>query len=94
MARYIAIVDGERGAYGVTFPDLPGCTSMGDTVDDALRNAVEAVRLWVEDAIEEGDPIPEPRAIEDLLEDPEIREELAQGGVIGTREVEVLLPNT
>jgi predicted RNase H-like HicB family nuclease len=49
--RYIALVDGKAGAYGVVVPDLPGCTSAGSTTDEALRNAVEAVRLWVEDAI-------------------------------------------
>ena len=47
--RYIALVDGKAGAYGVVVPDLPGCTSAGFTTDEALRNAVEAVRLWVED---------------------------------------------
>jgi predicted RNase H-like HicB family nuclease len=50
MARYVAIVDGAPGAYGVVVPDLPGCTSAGPTIDKALRDAVEAVTLWVEDA--------------------------------------------
>jgi len=53
MARYVALVDGKAGAYGVTVPDLPGCTSGGRTTDEALRNAIEAVRLWAEDAIAE-----------------------------------------
>jgi predicted RNase H-like HicB family nuclease len=52
--RYIALVDGKAGAYGVVVPDLPGCTSAGSTTDEALRNAVEAVRLWVEDAIDDA----------------------------------------
>ncbi len=43
--RYIALVDGKAGAYGVVIPDLPGCTSAGSTTDEALREAVEAVRL-------------------------------------------------
>src|ERR1700687_3868846 len=42
--RYIALVDGNAGAYGVVVPDLPGCTSAGPTTDEALRTAVEAVR--------------------------------------------------
>ena len=45
MARYVAIVDGTPGAYGVVVPDLPGCTSGGAAIDEALRNAVEAVTL-------------------------------------------------
>ncbi len=52
--RYVALIDGEAGAYGVIVPDLPGCTSGGAATDEALRNAVEAVRLWAEDAIDAG----------------------------------------
>jgi predicted RNase H-like HicB family nuclease len=62
--RYIALVDGNAGAYGVVLPDLPGCTSAGPTTDEALRNAVEAVRLWVEDAIDDGEALPAPRSAE------------------------------
>ena len=41
MFHYPAFVDGEAGAYGVTFPDLPGIVAMGETVEDALTNAEE-----------------------------------------------------
>ena len=58
MARYVALVDGQDGAYGVVVPDLPGCTSAGGTTDEALRNAIEAVRLWAEDAIADGEELP------------------------------------
>jgi predicted RNase H-like HicB family nuclease len=90
MAFYVALIDGDRGAFGVVVPDLPGCTSAGDTVEDALRNAAEAVRLWREDARADGEAIPEPRAIEDLRRDPEIAAALASGAVLGfvpTREL-------
>jgi predicted RNase H-like HicB family nuclease len=82
MARYIGIVDGENGTYGIVFPDLPGCTSMGTTVDQVARNAIEAVRMWVEDATEDGEPIPEARTIDDLLRDEEVRKELGHGAVL------------
>lgn len=39
-------VDGRRGAYGVTFPDKPGCTAMGSTLAEALENAAGALRNW------------------------------------------------
>src|ERR1700678_2270999 len=39
MSSYTALIDGEAGAYGVYFPDLPGCTAMGATLDDAIANA-------------------------------------------------------
>ena len=45
MTRYVALVDGKRGSYGVTVPDLPGCTSAAATTDEVLRRATDAVRL-------------------------------------------------
>src|SRR5664280_2466068 len=81
--RYIALVDGNAGAYGVVVPDLPGCTSAGPTTDEALRTAVEAVRLWVEDAIDDGEALPRPRSVEALRADPEIAAALAAGAVLG-----------
>ncbi len=81
--RYIALVDGSAGAYGVVVPDLPGCTSAGPTTDEALRNSVEAVRLWVEDAIDDGEALPPPRSVEVLRADPEIAAALAAGAVLG-----------
>ena len=39
MARYIALIDGKPGAYGVVFPDAPGCAAMGKTIDEALAHA-------------------------------------------------------
>ena len=81
MARYVALVDGKPGAFGVVVPDLPGCTSGGATVDVALRNAVEAVTLWVEDAHADGEKIPKPRSVEKLRHDPEVVAALAHGAV-------------
>jgi predicted RNase H-like HicB family nuclease len=82
MARYIGIVDGEKGAYGIVFPDLPGCTSMGETIDQVVRNAVEAVRMWVEDALSDGEAVPEARTIDDLMREREIREDVSKGAVL------------
>jgi len=65
----VALLDGKAGAYGLTVPDLPGCTSGGSTTDEALRNAVEAVRLWAEDAIADGEALPQPRSVEMLRAD-------------------------
>ena len=50
MAHYVAIIEdaGPDTAVGVWFPDLPGCTSAGDDIDEALRNAPEALELYVE----------------------------------------------
>jgi predicted RNase H-like HicB family nuclease len=72
MPRYVAIVDGTQGAYGVVVPDLPGCTSGDRTVDDALRNAVEAVSLWIEDAVADGEAFPEARDAELVRQDNDV----------------------
>ena len=64
MARYPALIDGEGGAYGVTFPDLPGIVAMGDTVEDALVNAEEALRDYMIEAERDGAAIESPSAIE------------------------------
>jgi len=82
MPRYIALVDGKPGAYGVVVPDLPGCTSGGKTVDVALRNAVEAVRLWAEDARAEGETMPRARTIEVIRRDSEVAAALVEGAVL------------
>jgi predicted RNase H-like HicB family nuclease len=50
--------------YGVTVPDLPGCFSAGDTVDDALKEAVEAIECHIEGMLMDGEPIPAPHNIE------------------------------
>jgi predicted RNase H-like HicB family nuclease len=82
MPRYVALVDGKPGAYGVVVPDLPGCTSGGKTVDAALRNAVEAVRLWAEDARAEGETMPRARTIEVIRRDGEVAAALVEGAVL------------
>jgi predicted RNase H-like HicB family nuclease len=50
--------------YGVTVPDLPGCFSAGETADDALSNAVEAIECHVEGLLIDGEPIPRGQPIE------------------------------
>jgi predicted RNase H-like HicB family nuclease len=79
MARYIALIDGSAGAYGVVFPDLPGCTAMGKTMDDALANAAEGLRDWVEVTEESGAKVPRARSLEALRRDPEVKRALAEG---------------
>lgn len=82
MARYVALVDGKPGSYGVIFPDLPGCTSGAATTDAALRNAVEAVRLWAEDALAGGEKLPKPRTAEQVRKDKRVAVALAQGAAL------------
>lgn len=55
--------DREEGGYVVSFPELPGCLTCGESVEAALENARDAKRAWLEAALEEGMEIPEPGAL-------------------------------
>ena len=63
--RIELIPDPDEGGFAVTIPDLPGCLSMGETIEDAYRNAEDAKHEWLKTALEEGIAIPEPDSIED-----------------------------
>ena len=59
-------------AFGVVVPDLPGCFSAGDTLEEAYANAAEAIELWVETTLETGGTIPAPGSQQALRRDPEL----------------------
>lgn len=50
----------EDGMYVAAVPDLPGCSALGDTYEEALQEAQVAISLWIDTAKEFGDPIPAP----------------------------------
>lgn len=52
--------DDDGGGFLVTFPDLPGCVSDGDTLEEALHNGLDAAECWLRTAAEFGDLIPKP----------------------------------
>jgi predicted RNase H-like HicB family nuclease len=66
--RYpIAIEVGDRRhAYGVVVPDLPGCFSAGDTLEEALENAQEAILLHLEGLLDAQEAIPKPSSLANL----------------------------
>ena len=63
MFKYETIIywSEEDEAYLAEVPELPGCVAHGDTYESALANAKEAIQLWIDTALEFGDPIPEPK---------------------------------
>lgn len=70
MLYPIAIENGdEHHAYGVTVPDLPGCFSAGDTLEEAVNNAKEAITGHIELLIELGDDIPAVSSLNALVAD-------------------------
>ena len=64
MPSYPAIVDGEKGAYGVSFPDLPGIVAMGNTVEEALANAEIVLLDYAIEAEADGEEIVSPSPLE------------------------------
>ena len=82
--RYTVLIDGRKGAYGVVVPDLPGCTAMGRTVEEALANAVSAMRDWTKVTEEAGGIVPAPRDPESIGVDAEIRAALAGGAMLAS----------
>lgn len=78
MPHYVAIVEeaGPDTAVGVWFPDLPGCFSAGEDLDDALRNAPEAIALYAQSLAEDGRALPRPRTLTELKRDPEVARDI------------------
>ena len=66
--RYAIVIEpgDAKHAFGVVVPDLPGCFSAGDTLDDALTNAREAILLHLEGLLDDGKAFPAPSLIEQL----------------------------
>lgn len=63
--RFPVVIHKDKDSdYGVTVPDLPGCFSAGDTVDDALTNAIEAIECHIEGILIDGETVPSARTIE------------------------------
>lgn len=73
----------ETHAFGVVVPDLPGCFSAGDTLEDAYANAREAIEFHLSGLIDEGMEIPVPRPLDEHRTNPEY-----QGWLWGSVEIQ------
>lgn len=78
MASYIAIIHKDADSdYGVSFPDFPGCISAGATLDEARAGATEALALHIRGMEEDGEPIPEPSPLEEVMKSPDFADGVA-----------------
>jgi predicted RNase H-like HicB family nuclease len=82
MTHYVALLEdaGPAKAVGIWFPDLPGCFSGGDTLDEAIAHAPEAVALWLDAVISEGRAIPRARPPSEIRSDPKVAADIAAFG--------------
>lgn len=72
MKFVIAIEPGnEKTAFGVSVPDIPGCFSAGDTLDEAIDNAREAIDLFCQTTIEDGGDIPKAKPLAEHQANPD-----------------------
>lgn len=63
--RMEIVEDKDEGGFVVSFPELPGCITCGETIEAALVNAMDAKKVWIEAALEEGIEIQEPDSLEE-----------------------------
>ncbi len=74
--HYVAVIDKEPDcAYGVQFPEVPGCFSAADTFEEIVPNAIEALSLYFEDT----EPVP-PRSLESVRQ--QVADDIANGAVL------------
>ena len=61
VRRYTIVLtpEPEEGGYSVTVPALPGCVTQGETIEEAIAMARDAIRGWITVAEKHGEPVPE-----------------------------------
>lgn len=68
MRQFIALIHRDEGSdFGVSFPDLPGVISAGSNLDEARLMAAEALALHLEGLAEDGEAVPEPSSLEEIM---------------------------
>ena len=83
MTRYLAIIDEANGVFGVIFPDAAGCTAMGETQEEAIDNATEALSEWAADEIADGRELPKARTYLQIVKSKKFPE-LGSGAMVAS----------
>lgn len=75
MTAFIALLRKDQsGDYGVDFPDFPGCVTAGKTLEEARNAAVEALTFHIEGMRDDGDEIPRPSSLDNIMNNPDNQE--------------------
>lgn len=78
MSNYIAIVHKDHASdFGVSFPDFPGCITAGSNIDEAKDMAQEALTLHIQGMVEDGEELPAPSKLEQIMADPDFADAAA-----------------
>jgi predicted RNase H-like HicB family nuclease len=76
--NYIGLIHKDADSdYGVSFPDFPGVVTAGKNLDEARAMAEEALGFHIDGLLEDGEAIPEPSSLEEVMSDPENRDGVA-----------------
>ena len=75
--KYPVVIHKDKNSdYGVTFPDIPGCFSVGTSIEEALTMSQEAAECHIEGMLLDSEPIPVPTSIESHRENPDYKDGL------------------
>jgi predicted RNase H-like HicB family nuclease len=74
VCYYPAIIEQADDGFGVFFPDLPGCTSAGASLQEAARNAEEALQAHIDLTAEHGEAVPAPSELDHVMTEPDVVE--------------------
>jgi predicted RNase H-like HicB family nuclease len=67
--KYVYVIEkAPDGSYSAYVPDLPGCTTSGDSPDEVRRNIKDAVATYIESLREHNEPVPPPTSSADVVE--------------------------
>jgi predicted RNase H-like HicB family nuclease len=78
MGQYIGLIHKDvTSDYGVSFPDFPGIATAGTTLDDARAMAEEALAFHIEGLVADGEAVPGPSSLEEVMANPENRDGVA-----------------
>jgi predicted RNase H-like HicB family nuclease len=81
--HYVAVIEKEPdSAFGVWFPDVEGCFSAGDTLEEAVANAAAALRQHTEALESAGRHLSAARSVDDVLRDKDVRAAVKKGAVL------------
>ena len=71
---YVAYLHKDRKSdFGVSFPDFPGCITAAKTLEECRRNARQALALHISGMIEDGESIPQPSTLDEIVDDPAVK---------------------
>jgi predicted RNase H-like HicB family nuclease len=81
--HYVAVIEkDEDSAFGVWFPDVEGCFSAGETVEEAIANAAAALRQHVEAVESAGRRVPAARSVDEVFRDEDVAASVEAGAVL------------